>query len=378
MNKKILYISPNGYLGGAEKFVYMAVKAHVQRGEKAEVLFFNDGQLVDLCRKESIPHSVLKTKFKLSQLGDLFKAIRELRNFILNKNFDIVHSTMPYAHIVTSLALIGTKIKRVWFQHGPVGGTLDKVANLFGVDLIFFNSNFLRDQHNQMLFSFRHRDRQRIINLGIEKVEVSSSRVDEIRNTFLGPFKELWILPGRITRWKGQHLLIEAIRELIKKDRFKDFAKILIIGEAKRDVDLAYERELKEVVRQNDMEKIFEFVGHRPDIQNFFAASDLTFHCSTLPEPFGLVAAEAMLSGSFVIGSSSGGISDILKDGKTGLSYNSLAPKAKEELEIAIERYREGRIDSNACKKEACALIENEYSVAQMIESLNVSYESLF
>jgi glycosyltransferase involved in cell wall biosynthesis len=389
VNKKILYICPNGYLGGAEKFVYTAVKGHLRRGDKVEILFFKEGQLVDRCREESIPYSVLKTQFKLTNIILLFKAVRELRKYIVENDFEIVHATMPYAHIVSSLALVGTSIKRVWFQHGPVGGSLDKVANLFSVDLIFFNSTFLRDQHNQMLFSFRFLRRQTIINLGIDKGETSQNRVNEIREKYLGPLlkplkdqsdkqPQLWILPGRITRWKGQHLLIEAVSKLVQKSVFNNFAKILIIGEAKQDIDKIYEKELKEKISLNKLETIIELVGHKPDIHNFFEASDVTFHCSTVPEPFGLVAGEAMLGHSLVMGSSSGGITDILKDKVTGLTYDSVGENAEADLASLIEQYMQGHINESSLKEEAYQLIQKNYSVEQMIDNLNKSYEKLF
>lgn len=379
MNKKILYICPNGYLGGAEKFVYTAIKAHLELGNQVEVLFFNDGELVKKFQEESLPYKVLSSKFKLSQIGALIKALKEIRTYISNKGFDLIHATMPYAHIVTSLALLGCNVKRVWFQHGPVGGVLDKLANLFSVDKILFNSSYLQMIHNQMLFAFRFKDRQRIIKLGIEKNATSDKRIKDIRESYLSDsHQQLWILPGRITNWKGQHLLIKAIAQLVKAGKFKKEAKVLIIGEAKRDSDKIYEQELRELIKDSELEGVIELIGHQPDIYNFFGASDVTFHCSTVPEPFGLVAAEAMLSKSFVIGSSAGGISDILKNKETGLSYDSLGDKAVENLVEVISYYLKDDFDSNSCKENAYNLIAKDYSVEQMIADLNDSYETLF
>ena len=46
---------------------------------------------------------------------------------------------------------------------------------------------------------------------------------------------------------------------------------------------------------------------------------DVVIHSSTLPEPFGRVVVEGMLSGNPVIATDAGGVREIIEDGITGL-----------------------------------------------------------
>jgi glycosyltransferase involved in cell wall biosynthesis len=115
---------------------------------------------------------------------------------------------------------------------------------------------------------------------------------------------------GRIARWKGQHLLIQAAQQ------FPD-AEFRIIGEALfTDDDRAYAEELKSLARP--MGDRVQFLGFRNDVPALMAAADIVVHCSTAPEPFGRVLVEAMLSRKPVIASDAGGPREIVEDGVTG------------------------------------------------------------
>ena len=49
---KVLYISPNGYLGGAERFVVDITRLHQNTNVECAILFFSEGDAVDLARKK--------------------------------------------------------------------------------------------------------------------------------------------------------------------------------------------------------------------------------------------------------------------------------------------------------------------------------------
>ena len=146
MNKKtVLYVSPNGYLGGAEKVVLTLTQAHLERDNYFPViLFFSHGEAVLAAQKMGIKTIVLTNSFRLSRPYLLFLALKEIRETISALKPHIIHNTMAYSHLVVSAACLGKNIKTVWFQHGPVGKTLDRLASLFPVDCLFFNSNFLK------------------------------------------------------------------------------------------------------------------------------------------------------------------------------------------------------------------------------------------
>ncbi len=81
------------------------------------------------------------------------------------------------------------------------------------------------------------------------------------------------------------------------------------------------------------------FVDHRSDIAAVMSAADIVTIPSSLkePEPFGLVVVEAMACGRPVIGTRSGGITELIEDGVSGLLVPENVPVAT-GLADAIER----------------------------------------
>ena len=119
---------------------------------------------------------------------------------------------------------------------------------------------------------------------------------------------------GRIEYAKGQHLLVEAI-ELLHRSNIP--AHALIVGNAQ---DSDYLAKLKNDVKQKDLESsvhFIEFINNPKDVMHNCDVVILT----TYTETFGLVLIEAMSAGTAVVGTDSGGVPEIIKDGETGLLF---------------------------------------------------------
>lgn len=116
---------------------------------------------------------------------------------------------------------------------------------------------------------------------------------------------------GRITEWKGQHILIAAIHLI--KDKLPCF-KVLIVGSAEKGIGSAnYELYLKALVKQYGLEDHFIFTGNRKDINQVINASTAVIHTSIQPEPQGLVVIEALFCKKKVIASDAGGTAELVK-----------------------------------------------------------------
>lgn len=121
--------------------------------------------------------------------------------------------------------------------------------------------------------------------------------------------KKVLLLPGRLTRWKGQEDFIELIASLRKSGMD---AHGLIAGEThpkKRE----FETELRALAEKLGVTDHITFLGHRKDVREVMAVSDLVLSLSRDPEAFGRVTLEAMAMGKPVVATDHGGAAEQLR-----------------------------------------------------------------
>jgi glycosyltransferase involved in cell wall biosynthesis len=116
---------------------------------------------------------------------------------------------------------------------------------------------------------------------------------------------------SRLARWKGQHVLLEAL--LREPGVHAAFVGAPLFGED------AYYAELLEFVDQNGLRDRVHFLGFRHDIAACMRAVDVVAHTSITPEPFGRVVVEGMLARRPVVASRDGGVKEIVDHGVNGL-----------------------------------------------------------
>jgi glycosyltransferase involved in cell wall biosynthesis len=127
---------------------------------------------------------------------------------------------------------------------------------------------------------------------------------------------------GRITRWKGQDVLLRALAKL-------PGVHGLIVGEALfTGDDRAFAGELRNLAAELGIADRIHFTGFRRDIVPLLLSVDVVVHCSTSPEPFGRVIVEAMLTGRPLVATKAGGALEIVKHSETGLLVEPGNPDA--------------------------------------------------
>ena len=119
------------------------------------------------------------------------------------------------------------------------------------------------------------------------------------------------MLPGRLTRWKGQLVLIDAIAALGRTD-----IRCLLVGSNQGRED--YRRELEKKIMSHNLEEVVRIVDHCDDMPAAYKLTDLVISASTDPEAFGRVVCEGQAMGRPVIASDHGGSRETILPGITG------------------------------------------------------------
>ncbi len=174
------------------------------------------------------------------------------------------------------------------------------------------------------------------------------------------------LLPGRLTRWKGQLVLIEAMARLRRPDVH---AIILGTGNAR------YRRELEEAITRTGSSLNFRFVEDCADIAAAYMLADVVVSASTSPEGFGRVIVEAQAMGRPVIATAHGGALETVVPGETGwLVPPSDAAALAEALAQALDQDNSARM---AMAERQIAHVRAHFSSALMAQRTLSVYEEL-
>lgn len=144
--------------------------------------------------------------------------------------------------------------------------------------------------------------------------------------------KTTLLYAGRIRSDKGVHLAIKALARLVQDYGIQDI-ELLIAGSGDHD----YITFLQYLVRRHHLVEYVTFLGpqSKEAMPALYQQADIFLFTSVWQEPFGRVLIEAMAAGIAVVGSAVGGVTEILLDNETALTY---PPGDAEKLAAQIAR----------------------------------------
>jgi glycosyltransferase involved in cell wall biosynthesis len=122
------------------------------------------------------------------------------------------------------------------------------------------------------------------------------------------------LLAGRLTRWKGQGLLIEAMALL--KARGENRILLLLAGDDQGRK--GYRAELTAAIAAAGLEDRVKLVGHCDDMPAAYLLADLAIAPSLEPEAFGRTAVEPQVMGRPVMAADHGATRETVVVGETG------------------------------------------------------------
>ena len=213
------------------------------------------------------------------------------------------------------------------------------------------------------------------INLDyFNKKNISENKRDKLKIEWeVNSNKFLFLLPGRLTLWKGQDVFIESLN-ILREDYGKDEFQAIILGSDQgRNV---YRKKLTSLTERYQLNKIVKFISHCKEMPTAYSLANIVISSSVYPEAFGRVAVEAQAMEVPIVASDIGGSRETIKNEKSGFLFKSGDPR---ELAKVLNDVME--LDKEALYSigdEGRKNVIRKYDVEQMCQTTFTEYQKLF
>jgi len=379
-NIKVLQVIPKLGYGGAETGCY-DIAHYLPENNCKSFIVTSGGELTKFINKEKVKLIRLPVHSKNPLLIFLNAII--LIGIILYFNISIVHARSRAPAWSCLFASKITRRKFVTTFHGTYNfsGKLKKFYNSIMVrsDLIIAGSNFIFSHIKNNYSEFmKFKKKFLVIFRGINvdyfdpstKLEVDEKKI--LKEWEINKEKKIILVPGRLTSWKGQELLIEAINLVKIELGYEAFHVVILGSDQGRNL---YKKKLIRLTEQYCLTKQIKFIDHCKDMALAYKVSDIVISPSIEPEAFGRVAVEAQAMEKLIIASNIGGSNETIINEKTGFLF-----EAGNEKSLSEKIIRAVTIDQTSLEligKEGRKNIIKKFNVEKMCFSTYSEYKRL-
>ena len=327
-NIKVLQVIPKLGYGGAETGCYDVAHYLPEKNYKSFIVT-SGGELTKFIDREKVKLILLPVHSKNPLLIFLNSII--LIGIILFYNISIVHarSRAPAWSCLFATKITGRKFVTTFHGTYNFSGKLKKFYNSIMVrsDLIIAGSNFIfyhiKDNYSEF---FKLKKKFLVIFRGINVDYFDpSTKLDADEKKLLNKWeinkeKKIILVPGRLTPWKGQQLLIEAINLVKIELGYEAFHVVILGSDQGRNL---YKKKLIRLVEQYRLTNQIKFIDNCKDMALAYKVSDIVISPSIEPEAFGRVAVEAQSMEKLIIASNIGGSNETIINEKTGFLFQA-------------------------------------------------------
>jgi glycosyltransferase involved in cell wall biosynthesis len=330
----ILQIVPELSAGGAERTVIEMAEAITLGGGRALVvseggrmedeLHAVGGELIRLNASTKNPAAIILNAFRLGHI-------------IRRRGVSLVHARSRAPAWSGFLAARNNRRAFVTTYHG--------IYNQKGRLKAFYNSVMARghavicnSRYTESIVRERHPKQTEqlvVIHRGVDverfdPAAVPDERVRSVRASWgVSPDTRVVLVPARLTRWKGQRVLIEAAAQLLSAGEAEDVKFVLAGDEQGRS---PYRNELEEMIASLGLKGKVIIAGHCEDMPAAFKAATFSVMASIEAEAFGRVSIEAQAMGCPVIASNIGALPETIEPNNNLLASVETAADAAHAL----------------------------------------------
>jgi glycosyltransferase involved in cell wall biosynthesis len=321
---RTLFLDQSGKLGGAELCLL-----DIAKGYRNDCLvgLFADGSFREQLEQHQIPVQVLTTEaIRARKDSNLLQGLSSLKQLVpliarvtrLSYSYDLIYANTQKALVVGAIASCLSRRPLVYHLHDIVSpehfSSINRhliitLANRFA-SLVIANS-----EASQKAFTAAggRMELTEVIYNGFTPESYSNHQSEALQLRQILQLDRQFIVGhfSRLSPWKGQHVLIEALMHC-SEDVTAVFVGDALFGEQDYIVQLRHQ------VVKLGLEKRVHFLGFRSDIPQLMTACDLIAHTSTAAEPFGRVIVEGMLCQKPVVAAAAGGAVELIEPEQTG------------------------------------------------------------
>ncbi|MEM7618322.1 MAG: glycosyltransferase family 4 protein [Pseudomonadota bacterium] len=374
-NPVILQIVPEMGPGGAPQGC-LDVAIELKKVGSDSIVLSHGGSRVHELQRHKIEHIDMPVHSKNPLV--IFKNIKRIRQLIEERNVDIVHVRSRAPAWSAYYACKQTEAYFMTTCHAAysITGKLKRFYNSImtkgerAIAISQFVANYLIENYNT------DPSKIRIVYRGIDLTKfnpanIKSSQLIKITSEWRLPDgANIVMMPGRLSRIKGHHLLVEAIEKLNRKDVY-----CILIGSDQGRTQ--YTQELTDLIAEKNLGDQIRIVGHCDDMPAAYMCANVVVCASIHPEGFGRVPVEAQAMGKPAIATNHGGAQETIIHGETGWLVplddpQTMADAIAEALDMSPEQRAE-------ISNKAMAYVMHYFSKEKMMDdTLNVYAELLY
>jgi len=374
--RTVLQVLPSLETGGVERGTVDIAAALAAAGFRA-IVASNGGAMVREILRAGAEHVALPVHSK-NPIA-MWRNVGRLVRLIETEGIDLVHARSRAPAWSARAAARRTGKPFVTTFHGTynTGSRLKRAYNAIMAkgDRVIAISKFIA-QHVQTDYGVDPA-RIRIIHRGVDfdvfsPERVSSERLIQLARQWRIPDDaRVVMLPGRLTRWKGQAVLIEAMRRLA--DHRDWVVRCVLVGSDQGRT--GYRAELEGLIASLGLLDRIQIIDDCRDMAAAYTLADVVVSASTDPEAFGRVAVEAQAMGCPVVATDHGGARETVVPASTGWL---VPPGDAGMLAAAIDAAL--ALDDDARQRlrtRAIAHVRANFGKAQMCEATLAVYREL-
>ena len=376
----VLQVIPKLGYGGAETGCYDIAHYLAEQNCNSHIAT-SGGELLKFVKKNKVKVFRLPVHSKNPIL--IFLNIFFLSFIILLKKINIVHarSRAPAWSCYFACKLTNTNFVTTFHGTYNFQSKFKKFYNsiMLRSNLTIAGSNFIfghiNDNYNEYL---NKKKKLRVIFRGINVDYFNPKNISILKQERL---KQEWnldlnkftiLMPGRLTYWKGQEKLIEALNILIEDYNFTNFQAIILGSDQGRKV---YYKKLLSLVERYSLTKKIKFIQNCKEMPLAYSLADVVVSASIEPEAFGRVSVETQSMGKPIVASNIGGSKETILNKKSGFLYKYDDPRdLAKSLNTVIQLSQEElKLMGNEGRKN----ISKKFDVEAMCDSNLREYKKL-